>query len=105
MKGKSEAANAGTLAASCGSLIENQQTLDTDNYKAEMVSETRKKGKFIKLFRCFGCDRCFSAKMMSGFLIICKNCMVSERIENERSRRRFVEKTLNKIGVFLRRRI
>ncbi len=105
MKGKTETANAGTFAASYESLIKNQQTFDTNNYKAEAVSETRKKGKVIRLFRCFDCDRCFSARMMSSFLVICKNCLIAEQLGDERSRQRLVEKTLNKIGIFLRRRI
>jgi len=83
----------------------NQQSNYVVNYKSELDTETRQKGKIVKLFRCFGCDRCFSDKMMSGFLIICKDCLVSEQIEDERSRKRFVEKMLNKIGVFLRRRV
>ena len=75
------------------------------NYKSNSDLKTRQKGKVIKLFRCFDSDRCFSAEMMSGFLIICKNCLASEHIENEHSQQRFVEKMLNKISVFLRRRI
>ena len=105
MIGKTKTVSAGTFTASYKSLIENQQTFDTNHYKYEAVSDTRKKGKVIKLFRCFGCDRCFSAKLMSGFLIICKNCLIAEQLDSESSRQRFVEKTLSKIGVFLRRRI
>ncbi len=105
MKGKAEAANARTFAASYKSLIKNQQTFDIEDYKSERAAETRRKGRVIKLFRCFGCDRCYSAKLMSGFLMICRNCQSSEHLVNERSRQRFVEKTLKKIGVFLGRRI
>ncbi len=93
----------GTIAPSFIALIKNHQTSNQNNYKSESVSETRPKGKVIRLFRCFGCDRCFSAKKMSGFLIICRNCLISELIENERTRQRFVEKTLNKFGRFARR--
>lgn len=105
MKDKTEAANAGTFAASYKSPIFNQQTFDYDNYKSERTAETRRTGRVIKLFRCFECDRCYSANLMSGFLMICRNCQSSGHLENERERQRFVEKTLKKIGVFLRRRI
>ena len=105
MKGKVKAVNTGIFTASYKSLIKNQQTFDTNDYKSETVSETRKTGNVIRLFRCFGCDRCFSAKLMSGFLIFCKDCLNAEQLENERSRQRFVEKTLTKIGAFLRRRV
>ncbi len=75
------------------------------NYKSNSDLKTRQKGKVIKLFRCFGCDRCFSATMMSGFLIICNNSLAVVQLEDEPSRQRFVEKTLKKIGAFLGRRI
>lgn len=100
-----KAADALTSAASYKTLIKNQQTFTTDNYKAEKVLKTRRSGKIIKLFRYFGCDKCYEAKLMSSFLMICTNCFSPEHFENERSRQRFIEKTLNKIGTFLRRRI
>ena len=105
MNGKTKAVNVPALTASYKSLITNQQTFVTNNYNSEPDTETRKKGKVVKLFRCFVCEQCFSATTMSGFLIICKNCLASEQIENERSRQRFVKTMLNKIGVFLRRRV
>ncbi len=105
MERKTKGSNAGTFNPSNKLLIKNQQTFDINNYKSQWGIETRKKGKAIELFRCFGCDQCFLATTMSGFLIICRNCLASEQIENERSRQRFIEKMLNKIGVFLRRRV
>ncbi len=105
MNGKTKAANAGTFAASYKSLINNQQTFNTKNYIADPALDTRKNGKVVRLYRCFDCDGCFSIKMMSGFLMICKHCLTFERIGDKRSRERFVEKMLNKIGVFLRRRV
>lgn len=105
MKGKAEAANAVTFAASYKSPIFNQQPFDIDNYKSKPAAETRQTGRVIRLFRCFGCDRCYSAKLMSGFLMICRKCQSSGQFENERERQRFVEKTLKKIGAFLGRRI
>ncbi len=83
----------------------NRQTNIQNNYKAKVVVETRRNGKVIKLFRCFGCDKCYGAKLMSSFLMICTNCFSPERFENERSRQRFIEKMLKKIGTFLRRGI
>lgn len=102
---KTKAANATTFTASQNLPMMNQQTNIQNNYKAKVVVETRRNGKVIKLFRCFGCDNYYGAKLMSSFLMICTNCFSSERFENERSRQRFIEKTLKKIGTFLRRRI
>lgn len=94
---------AGTLNGFKLKLSFNQPTNYITDYKSETNSETRQKVRVIKLFRCFGCDRCFSTRLMSSFLVICKSCLISERIESERSPQRFVEKTLSKIGGFLRR--
>ena len=102
---KAEAANAGTFAASYKSPIINRQDTYKNNYKSEATLETRKRGKIIKLFRCFGCDGCFSVVLMSGCLMICKKCLIFERSESERQRKLFIEKTINKIGIFLRRRV
>ncbi len=86
-------------------LIFNQHLNYNNDYKSDADSDTRQTWKIIKLFRCFGCNKCFTAKRMSGLLIICKSCLISERIEDERSRKRLIEKALGKIGVFLRRRV
>lgn len=105
MKDRTEVVNAVTFTASYNLLIKNQQTFDTDNYKSASNSDTRETGKIIRLFRCFGCDKCFSAQMMSGFLMVCKNCLNAEHIEDERTRRRFSEKILKRIDKFLRGRL
>ncbi len=102
---KTKAASVGAFAASQNLPMMNQQTIIQHNYKAKVVVETRRNGKVIKLFRCFGCDKCYGAKLMSSFLMICTNCFSPERFENERSRQRFIEKMLKKIGTFLRRGI
>ena len=105
MNNKTQAANAGTFAASYELLIKNQQAFDVKNYKSDLDAGTSLEGKIVKLFRCFGCDKCFSAKMMSSILIICKQCLMTETFQDEGLRRRFVERTLNKFGKFARRHI
>lgn len=61
--------------------------------------------KVIRLYQCFGCGENLTARKMSGCLAICRNCFKNWQFENERTRQRFIEKTLNKIGGFLRGRI
>lgn len=61
--------------------------------------------KVVRLYQCFGCGENVTARRMSGCLAICRKCFKEWQIEGERARRRLIEKTLNKIGGFLRGRV
>jgi hypothetical protein len=66
-----------------------------------------KPAKIVRLFRCFACEKSFSAKKMSNCLAVCKACYSSATAENKGrvARNNFVEKTLTNLQKFLRRRV
>lgn len=61
-----------------------------------------RRAKTIRLFRCFGCGGNFGSQKMSSFLMICRKCRKRTQTEtgDERSRKRFIEKTMLKIGKY-----
>jgi len=79
---------------------EKQETLQS-NLETNL---TRHK-KVIRLYRCFGCEKSFTARKMSNCLVICRECYSAAQGKGRIARKNFVEKTLNNFHKFLRRRV
>lgn len=61
--------------------------------------------KVIRLYRCFYCNRCLTARKMSVALILCRICYGHVDSKGRIARRNLIDKTLNNIHRFLRARI
>ncbi len=79
---------------------------DAENLQSSILG-LMKPSKVIRLFPCFGCEKSFTAKKMSTCLVICKACYSAATAQDKGkvARSNFVEKTLNNIHKFLRRRV
>lgn len=86
---------------SCGNCFQN---LTETTFQVLKISNEKPR-KVIRLFKCFGCCGNYSERRMSGCLAICRKCFRDWQSLDKRVRQRSIEKTLNKIGGFLRRRI
>lgn len=73
----------------------------------ENVLSMVKPPKVIRLFKCFGCGKSYSAKKMSNFLAVCRECFTAATAQDRGkiARRNFIERTLNNLQKFLRRHI
>jgi hypothetical protein len=81
--------------------LSNQETLQSN------IFAVMKSSKVIRLHRCFACEKSFAVKKMSSALIICKACLSKATTQGKGkvARNNFVEKALNNIQKFLRRRV
>ncbi len=77
-----------------------------ENLQRNLLS-AMKQPNVVRLYYCFGCERHFAVHKMRNCLAICKPCYATATAQNKGriARINFVEKTLNNIKKFLRRRV
>lgn len=95
-------------------LAGNQKAFSVSNY-ADIETELQshilaiiKPSKEVRLQRhCFYCGKSYTDKMMSNAVVSCKRCYAAATAKDKSkiARSNLVEKTLNNIHKFLRRRV
>ena len=110
---KSEKSDAGNIASKnpFDHFADNQRLFDfdyakkTDELQSNLLANFRRNQKVIRLFRCFACDQNRTANKMSNCLAVCRECYDAAQDKGKTGKRNFVEKTLNNLHKFLRRRV
>jgi hypothetical protein len=69
--------------------------------QASLMAPMNRKGRVIRLHRCFGCKRNFGIKKMSILLIFCRGCFALALDKNKVARRNFIDRALNECRIFL----
>jgi len=72
---------------------------------AAIIERTIRPGKVIRLYRCFACDRHFSASRMSLCLVVCRECLKQSRAKGRIARRNQIDRIANNFRIFLRGRL
>lgn len=77
------------------------------NRKLELKAQPVDKpaAKVVRLFDCFGCGAKRSADLMSGLLVICRDCSIGQLSMDEPNRDDFAKRTISRLLRFLRRRL
>lgn len=76
-----------------------------DLLQSKILESVAQVPKVVKLYPCFACDRNVSVRRMSRCLIVCKECWKTVPGKGPVAKRNFVDRTLNNIHRFLRRRV
>jgi hypothetical protein len=90
---------------------DNQRLFDLDyaeksgELQSNLATHLARHKRVIRLFRCFCCNRNCTAQKMSNCLAVCRDCYNAAQGKGATAKRNFVEKTLNNLHKFLRRRV
>lgn len=77
----------------------------TDLKKVEATVENiLRPGRVIRLYKCFGCQEHFALLKMSSALVLCRGCWKQFQAKGRTARRNQVDRIVNTIRIFLRRR-
>jgi hypothetical protein len=106
-----------TTGANCGSknasdyFANNQRLFSLDcavktgELQSVLAEHLAQHKRVIRLFRCFCCEKNCTALKMSNCLAVCRECYNTAQSKGAIGKRNFVEKTLNNLHKFLRRRV
>ncbi|MGI8542154.1 MAG: hypothetical protein ACR2MD_01585 [Aridibacter sp.] len=87
--------------AACSRCLWIWATLRTNLHDA---GRCKRKPKIISMHKCFGCEDHFAAKKMSSCLVVCKSCIQSIKQKDQLAKRELIEKYVQRISEYLRRR-
>lgn len=76
-----------------------------EKLQSNLLASISQNPKVVRLYHCFGCQKSFGVKKMSNCLVICKGCFALAQEKGERAQRNFIDRTLNNVHGFLRRRV
>lgn len=73
--------------------------------QSNLAAHLKRHKRVIRLYRCFSCEENRTAQKMSNCLAVCRECYSGAQNKGTIGKRNFVEKTLNNLNKFLRRRV